>query len=168
MNTQDEQAQAAEALAAVRRHQERARQAAQVPWWAYVAMFVLIAGVTAINDFVDLTGAKVLSAVVLFLLIVVVVTTFFTRTSTPLSKIRGVEARQSFVPWVFGVVAVVGGAGGVLLARYGTGLADDIAGAVGLRDYPNTVTGVLFGAAGTALFALGRLLLAISQRGSDS
>jgi hypothetical protein len=43
------------------------------------------------------------------------VTTFFTRAPTALGKIRGVQARQTFVPWVFGVVAVVGGVGAVLL-----------------------------------------------------
>ena len=43
----DEQARAAEALAAVRTHQERTERAARLPWWGFAAMFVLIAAVTA-------------------------------------------------------------------------------------------------------------------------
>ncbi|GAA4663376.1 MULTISPECIES: hypothetical protein [Amycolatopsis] len=158
----DEQ-QAAEALAAVRAHQERARRAARLPWWVYLGMFVLIAAVTAANDFVDLTGAKAISAVVLVLLVVVFAVTFGSG-SAPLGKVRGVQPRQSFVPRVFGVVAVLGCLGGWLIFHYGNGFTQDVAASTGLRDYPGTVAGVLYGAAFTALFALSQLLLSRSQR----
>jgi hypothetical protein len=124
---------------------------------------VLTAGGTAANDFVGLSGAKLISILVLVALVVVLVITFAGR-SAPLSRLRGVERRQSFVPWVFVVVAAVVGLGAWLISHYGTGLEGGVAGAVGLRDYPNTVTGVLYGAAFTALFALTQLLVAASQR----
>jgi predicted RND superfamily exporter protein len=163
MTQRDEQRQAAETLAAIRAHQERTRRAARLPWWVYAAMFVLTAGGTAANDFVGLSGAKLISILVLVALVVVLVITFVGR-SAPLSRLRGVERRQSFVPWVFVVVAVVVGLGAWLISRYGTDLEGGVAGAVGLRGYPNTVTGVLYGAAFTALFALTQLLITASQR----
>ena len=61
MDAQDEQQQAADALATIQAHQDRARQAARVPWWAYAVMFVLAAGGTAINDYINLTGAKLMA-----------------------------------------------------------------------------------------------------------
>ena len=126
-------------------------------------MFVLSAGGTAVNDFVGLSGAKLIAILVLVALVVVLVVTFAGR-SAPLSRLRGVQRRQTFVPQVFGVVAIIAGLGAWLISRYGAGVADDVAGALGLRDYPNTVTGVLYGAAFTALFALSQLLVAASQR----
>jgi hypothetical protein len=163
MTQRDEQRQAAEALATIRGHQERTRRAARLPWWVYAAMFVLTAGGTAANDFVGLSGAKLIAILVLVALVVVLVTTFAGR-SAPLSRLRGVQRRQSFVPSVFVFVAIVLGLGAWLISRYGTGFAGDVAGAVGLREYPNTVTGVLYGAAFTALFALTQLLIEASQR----
>ena len=163
MDEEDQQRQAAEALATIRTHQQRTRRAARLPWWVYPAMFVLAAGGTAANDFVDLSGAKLLAVVVLVLFVVVLVIGFVGR-SAPLSRVRGVQPRQSFVPWVFGVVVLVGGLGAWLISHYGTGFAHDVAGAVGLRAYPNTVTGVLYGAAFTVLFALAQLLITMSQR----
>jgi hypothetical protein len=163
MTQRDEQRQAAEALAAIRGHQERTRRAARLPWWVYAAMFVLTAGGTAANDFVGLNGAKLIAVLVLVALVVVLVITFAGR-SAPLSRLRGVERRQSFVPWVFVVVAAIVGLGAWLISHYGTAFEGDVADAVGLRDYPNTVTGVLYGAAFTALFALTQLLVAASQR----
>jgi hypothetical protein len=155
--------QAAEALATVHAHQERTRLAARLPWWVYAAMFVLAAGGTAANDFVSLSGAKLLAIVVVVALVVVLVAGFVGR-SAPLSRVRGVQPRQSFVPSVFGFVVIVGGLGVWLISRYGTGFANAVAGAVGLRNYPNTVAGVFFGAAFTLLFALAQLLLGASQR----
>jgi len=163
MNEHDEQRQAAEALATVRVHQERARRAARLPAWVYAGMFVLSAGVAAVNDFVGLSGARLIALLVMIALVVGLVTTFAGR-SAPLSRLRGVQRQQPFVPPVFGFVVIVGGLGAWLLTHYGTGLADDIADAAGLRGYPNTVAGVLYGAAFTLLFALAQLLLAASQR----
>jgi hypothetical protein len=165
MSEQNERRQAAEALATVRVHQERTRRAARLPWWVYAGMFVLSAGGTAANDFVGLSGAKLIAMVVLVALVIVLVITFAGR-SAPLSRLRGVEPRQSFVPWVFGVLVIIVGLGAWLISRYGAGLADHVAGAVGLRDYPNTVTGVLYGAAFTLLFALTQLLVTASRRRS--
>jgi hypothetical protein len=126
-------------------------------------MFVLSAGRGAINDFVGLSGAKLLAIVVLVVLAVVLVISFVGR-SAPLSWVRGVQRRQSFVPWVFAVVVIVGGLGAWLISGYGNGFANDVAGAVGLRNYPNTVAGLLYGAAFTVLFALYQLLITASQR----
>lgn len=162
MDERIEQRQAAEALAMVHEHQERTRRAASVPLWGYAAMFSLSAGGTATNDFVDITGAKVIAALVLVIFAVVVVTTFAGR-SAPLSRLRGVQRRQTFAPPVFLFISVVAGAGAWLISRYGTGFAGDIANAVGIRGYPNTVFGVLCGAAFTALFALSQLLTTAYQ-----
>ena len=163
MDEQNQQHQAAQALATIRAHQERTRRAARLPWWVYAAMFVLTAGGTAVNDFVDLNGAKLLAIAVLVVLIVVLVTTFVGR-SAPLSRIRGVQPRQAFIPSAFLIVAIVGALATRLISRYGTSFADTVAGAVGLRHYPNTVAGVLYAAAFTALFALYQWLVTTSQR----
>ncbi|MCO5971747.1 hypothetical protein [Actinoallomurus soli] len=162
MNEQSER-QAAEALAMVRTYQERTRRAARLPWWVYAAIFVLTAGGTAANDFVGVGGAKLIALVVLAALVVVLVTSFAGRTSL-LGRMRGVERRQSFDPRVFGAVLIVAALGTWLVSRYGTDLTGHVAGMVGLRDYPNTVDGVLYGVAFTALFGLSRLLTAVSQR----
>ncbi|MFB9830899.1 hypothetical protein [Actinoallomurus acaciae] len=162
MNERDER-QAAEALAMVHTHQERTRRAARLPWWVYAAVFVLTAGGTAANDFAGLGGAKLIAIVVLVALVVVLVTTFAGRSSL-LGRMRGVERRQSFDPRVFGTVLIVAALGTWLVSRYGTDLTGHVADAVGLRHYPNTVDGVLYGVAFTALFGLGRLLTAVSQR----
>lgn len=68
----DEQ-QAAEALAAVRVHQDRTRRAARLPWWVYAAVFVLAAGGMALNDVISLSGAKLVAVLVLVVLAVVFV-----------------------------------------------------------------------------------------------
>lgn len=155
--------QAAQTLEAMRAHQQRARRAARLPWWVYAGMFILIAGGTAALDFVDLTGAKLTAIVVLVLFIAVLVVTFATR-SAPLSRVRGVQPRQSFNPAAFVIVAILAGLIIVLSHGYGTGFAHHLANTAGLHDYPNTVAGVLYGAVFTALFALGQLLIATSQR----
>ncbi|WP_244223375.1 hypothetical protein [Amycolatopsis circi] len=155
---------AAEALAAVRSHQDRARRTARLPWWVYLLIFVVTAGFTAVNDFVD--GSKFVAVAVLGLLLVVFAVGARTR-SAPLSRLRGVQQRQEFVPWVFGVVAVIGGVGAWLVSRYGTEAAAALADALGLRDYPDTVAGVLFGIAFTLLFALSQALLAVARRRGD-
>jgi len=88
-------------------HQKRAGRAGRVPWWGYLVMFVLAASTGTANDFADLTGTKTLSAVIMVLLVVVFVTSVLTR-SVPLSRLRGVRGRQTFVPPVFSVIAVFG------------------------------------------------------------
>lgn len=160
---QNERQQAAEALATVQAHQERTRRAARLPWWVYAAMFVVSAGSAALNDFISLSGAK-LVAVLIMVALAVVFATSSADGSAPLSRVRGVQRRQSFVPWVFGLVAFVAGLGAWLISRYGTSVTTGVANTVGLRDYPNTVAGVLYGAAFTALFALTQLLVTVSQR----
>lgn len=162
MNERDER-QAADALAMVRTHQERTRRAARLPWWVYAAIFVLTAGGTAANDFVGLGGAKLIAILVLAALVVVLVTSFVGRSSL-LGRMRGVERRQSFDPRVFGAVLVVAALGTWLVSRYGTDLTGHVAGTLGLRDYPNTVDGVLYGVVFTALFGLSQLLTTLSQR----
>jgi hypothetical protein len=166
MDDSDEQRQAAAALATVRDHQERARRAARLPWWVYAAMFVLCVAGSAANDFVDLRGAKLIAVLVLVVLAVVFVTGSASG-SSPLSRLRGVQPRKQLVPSVYGVVVIVGGVGGWLIARYGTGVAQGIGNAIGLGDYPNTVAGVLYGAAFTALFALVQLMVAPSPRSTS-
>jgi hypothetical protein len=163
MDEQDQQRQAAEALATVREHQERTRRAGRLPWWVYAAMFVLTAAGTAAGDFVSLSGAKLIAVLVMVVLVLVLVTSVADR-SALFSRVRGVQPRQQFIPWVFGVVLVVAGLGAWLISRYGSGFVSDVAGAVGLRDYPYTVTGILWGAAFTLLFALTRLLITTAQR----
>jgi hypothetical protein len=158
----DEQ-QAAEALATVRAHQDRTRRAARLPWWVYAAVFVLAAGGMALNDVIGLSGAKLVAVLVLVVLAVVFVTSRVNGPA-PLGRVRGVQRRQSFVPWVFGVVAFLAGLGAWLISRYGTEATHDLADAVGLPGYPNTVAGVLYGAAFTGLFALAQLLLAVAGR----
>ena len=160
MSEHEEQRRAAEALATVRQHQERTRRAARLPWWVFAGMFVLIAGVTAVNDFVTLSGAKLVAALVLVLLAVVLVLRSVGRTSL-LGRVRGIEARQSVDPRTLGVVVVVAAVGTWLIPRYSAA----VAGAVGLPDYPNTVCGVLFGAVFTALYALYQLRSAAHRRG---
>jgi Mn2+/Fe2+ NRAMP family transporter len=158
----DEQ-QAAEALAAVRVHQDRTRRAARLPWWVYAAVFVLAAGGMALNDVISLSSAKLVAVLVLVVVAVVFVTSRVNGPA-PLGRVRGVQRRQSFVPWVFGVVAFLAGLGAWLISRYGSEVTHDLADAVGLPGYPNTVGGVLYGAVFTALFALSQLLLAVAQR----
>lgn len=153
MDERDEQAQAAEALAAVRTHQERTERAARLPWWVYAAMFVLIAAVTAANDFVDIGGAKLIALLVLVALVVALAITFAGR-SAPLSRMRGVQRRQSFSPPLFGAAVLVFGAGSWVISQYGVAVTTGVADAAGLHDYPETVAGVLFGAVFTAVFAL--------------
>jgi hypothetical protein len=160
MDERDEQRQAADALAMVRTHQERTRRAARLPWWVYAAIFVLTAGGTAANDFAGLGGAKLIALVALAAVLV----TVFAGRSSLLGRMRGVERRQSFDPQVFGVVLVVAVVGTWLASRYGTDLAGDIAGTVGLRDYPDTVDGALYGAGFTLLFGLSQLLTTASRR----
>ncbi len=162
----DEQ-QAAEALASVRAHQDRTRRAAHLPWWVYVAVFVLAAGGMALNDVISLSGAKLVAVLVLVVLAVVFVTSRVNGPA-PLGRVRGVQRRQSFVPWVFGVVAFLAGLGAWLISRYGSEITHDLADAVGLPGYPNTVGGVLYGAAFTGLFALSQLLLTVAQRRTDA
>lgn len=163
VNTEEDGTRAAETLATIRTHQERTRRAARVPLWMYVVMFVLAAGLTAISDFVGANGSEVPAIVVLILLVVTLLATFTGR-SAPLSRLRGVQGRQSFEPRVFGAVLLVAGAGAWLVSRYGTAAVHDLAAAVGLGAYPNTVAGLLYGAAITVLFAAEQLLLTKLQR----
>jgi hypothetical protein len=111
-------------------------------------LFVLTAAGTAASDFVSLSGAKLIAILVVVLLVVVLVTSIADR-SAMFSRVRGVQPRQQFIPWVFGVVLIVVGLGAWLISRYGNGFVGDIADAVGLRNYPHTVAGILWGAAFT-------------------
>jgi hypothetical protein len=126
-------------------------------------MFVLSAGSAAADDFVSLSGAKLLAIVVVAALAVTLVVVFAGR-SAPLSRVRGVQPRQVFVPRVFGAVVIVGGLGAWLISQYGAAVTHTVSAAVGLAHYPNTVAGVLYGAGFTALFALSQLLTRTSQR----
>jgi hypothetical protein len=101
---------ASEALTTIRAHQERTRRAARLPWWVYAAMFVLTAAGTAASDFVSLSGAKLIAILVVVVLVVVLVTGIADR-SAMFSRVRGVQPRQQFIPWVFGVVLIVAGLG---------------------------------------------------------
>jgi hypothetical protein len=166
MEEQNQQQRATEALATVQDHQRRTRRAARLPWWVYAAMFVLTAAGTAANDFVSLSGAKLIAVLVMVALVVVLVTSFTSR-SALFSRVRGVQPRQQFIPWVFGVVLIAAGLGAWLISRYGTGAVSRVADAVGLRGYPNTVAGILWGAAFTLLFALTQLLITAAQRRTD-
>lgn len=163
MNVQDDRDQAAAALASVRAHQEKARRAARVPWWLYVLMFVLTAGATAANDFVTITGTKVLAVVVLVLFVATLALTFVTGKPL-LSVLRGVQPRQRFEPRVFLAVLLVACVAGWLFIHYGEPVTASIAGGVGLADYPDTVTGVLFGIVFTGVFALGQALQGAAAR----
>jgi hypothetical protein len=163
MDKQDEQKQAAAALATVQAHQDRAQRAARLPWWIYLALFVFGVAGTAINDFITVSGAKLIAVLVLIALAVVLVVGIVSR-SAPLSRLRGVQPRQTFVPAAFVVVLFVGGIGIALISQYGNGFAHSLANAIGLDRYPNTVAGVIYAAAFTALFALSQLLIRNSQR----
>ncbi|MDN3353150.1 hypothetical protein [Actinomadura sp. DC4] len=160
----DERQQAAEALATARVHQERARRAARLPVWVYAAMFVLSAGGAAVNDFVGVGGARLVAMLVMVMLVVVLAATFVGDRSALLSRVRGVQRQQPFVPWAFGVVVIAAAIGAWLISAYGPGFAGSIADGIGLRDYPDTVAGVLYGAAFTALFALSQLLTSSQRR----
>jgi hypothetical protein len=149
----DEKLQAADALASIHDHQDRARRRARLPWWVYAAMFVLVAAGSAANDFVSLDGAKLIAMLVLIAFAATLVITLTTR-SAPLSLLRGVQGRRSFVPRAFAAIAVLGAAAAWLLAHYGTRLTEH------LGAHPNTVAGLLYGAVFTGLFALSQRLSA--------
>ncbi len=161
----DEHQRAIDTLAAVSAHQHRARRAARTPWWIYLATFVLIVGVGAANDVVDISATTLIAGAILVALVVVLATTFARKdTSSLLGRWRGVQPRQQFVPWVFGVMLVVFGA--VMWWLTHDDVAPSIASAVDLSAYPNTVAGVLYGLVFTALLGLSRLLTAVAMRGS--
>jgi len=165
MDEYEDQRQAREALAVMRTHQERTRRSALVPGWFYVAMFVFSVGATAANDFLDLTGTKVIAAVILVLLVATLVVRFVGG-AAPLSLARGVAPRGSFAPReriaLLCAVAVIGW----LIARYGEGIGHTIASALGVPGYPHAVTGVLYGALATGLFALGQRLVTVGGQRS--
>ncbi|MBB4683690.1 hypothetical protein [Amycolatopsis jiangsuensis] len=167
MGERDEARRAAEALAAVHTHQERAEKAARLPWWVYALTFLASAGLGVAGDFVDLNGAKFIAAVVIALFVVVFVAGALSRGSAPLSRVRGVQARRDVPRWQFGLVIVVLGLCLWLLTTYGHGLATGLAGALGLRGYPNSVLGVVFGAVFTLLFALSQFTMAALRKRSD-
>lgn len=77
----------------------------RMPWWIYLATFVLIVGVGVANDVVDISATTLIAGVILVALVVVLVTTFARKdTSSLLGRWRGVQPRQQFVPWAFGVM----------------------------------------------------------------
>ena len=166
-NGTTEQQRAREALAMMREHQERTERAAGMPVWIYPAMFVLSAGASAANDFVNLTGTKVIAAVIALALVVVLGVRMLTG-AAPLSLARGVAARQSPPNMrVQATVLLVLLAGVFVIARYGTGLGHSLADALGVPGYPHTVTGVTFAAVATVLFALGQRFIAASGQRSN-
>jgi hypothetical protein len=114
---------------------------------------VLVAAGSAANDFVSLGGAKLIALLILIAFVAVLVATFATG-SAPVSTLRGVQRRQSFIPRAFAVIAVLGGVLGWLVARYGGDLTAH------LGSYPNTVAGLIYGAVFTGLFALSQRLSA--------
>jgi hypothetical protein len=89
---------------------------------------------------------------------VVVLVTNFVGKSAPLARLRGVQQRQVFHPRVFGLVVVVAGVAGWLIVCFGPTFATSVAAAVGLRDYPGTVFGIICGVVFTAVFALSQAL----------
>ncbi|WP_328333920.1 hypothetical protein OHA70_17820 [Kribbella sp. NBC_00382] len=165
MSDQNERRSAAEALTAVRVHQERTRRRARLPWWVYAAVFAVTAAGSALNDLVDLTGAKLTAVLVLVGLAVVFATS--RADVSLLGRLRGVEPQRSISPWAFGLVAFTGGVGAWLISRYGGDVTLDLANAIGLGRYPNTAAGIVYGIAFTALFGLGHLLTAASRRRAD-
>jgi hypothetical protein len=161
----DEQGErAARALASVEEHRERTRRAARLPWWVYAAMFVLVAVTGAINDLVDLDGARLIAVVVLVALVGTLAVTFLVGGPAPLARLRGVGPRQAFRPRVFLVVALLGGLIVWAASTYGVGVPQALAAALGLQAYPNTVAGIVLGLLWTALFALGQALSAAAER----
>jgi hypothetical protein len=161
----DEQAErAAGALASVEEHRRRTRRAARLPWWVYAVMVVLVAAAGAVNDAVDLDGARLLAVVVLVALVGTLAVTFLVGGPAPLARLRGVGPRQAFRPRVFAVVALLGGLIVWAASTYGAGATQALAGALGLAAYPGTVAGVLLGVAWTGLFALGQALSAAAER----
>jgi hypothetical protein len=154
---------AAEALVTVQEQRQRVARAVRMPWWVYAAMFVLTAGVTAANDFVTLTGAKVMAGVVLAALVLVAAVTFLGRIDM-LGRARGVERRQRFSPPVFLAAALLVGGGAWFASSSGAGFVDGLAEGVGMGGYPGTVSGIVFGALFTGLFALVQFLLAADLR----
>jgi hypothetical protein len=161
----DEQGErAARALASVEEHRERTRRAARLPWWVYAAMFVLVAVTGAINDLVDLDGARLIAVVVLVALVGTLAVTFLVGGPAPLARLRGVGPRQAFRPRVFLVVALLGGLIVWAASTYGVGVTQALAAALGLQAYPNTVAGIVLGLLWTALFALGQALSAAAER----
>jgi cation transport ATPase len=149
----DDRRHATEALASIHDHQESARRHARNPWWVYAAMFVLIAGATAADDVVTLTGAKVIALLVLVAFTATLVITFATG-SAPLSAWRGVQRRQAFAPRAFVIIAVLGAVIGWLLIHYSGRVAGHLGG------HPGVVLGLLYGAVFTGLFALSQRLSA--------
>ncbi|GAA3585815.1 hypothetical protein GCM10022222_83060 [Amycolatopsis ultiminotia] len=158
MNDLDQE-KAAQALDVVRTNENRTRRAARLPWWVYAGTFVLVAVPLAAADFVDLTGTKAISAVVLALLVLALVAGLLGRGTAPLSRLRGVQARRQGSQQTFGLVVAIGALGTWLIISYGQSAGIDLADAIGLHGYRNTVTGVVFGAAFTLLFALSQFLL---------
>ncbi len=154
----EDQRQAQEALALMQAHQERTTRAARVPGWFYVALFVFSAGATAANDFVDISGGKVIAAAIVVALLVAVVVRL-AGGAAPLSLVRGVAPQQSFAPRDKIVFLFAAAVIGWLAARYGAGFGRAIASAIGVPGYPNTVTGLLYGIVATGLFALSQRLV---------
>jgi hypothetical protein len=154
----EDQRQAQEALALMQAHQERTTRAARLPGGFYVAVFVFSAGATAANDFVGISGARVIAGAITVMLLAAVVVRLVGG-AAPLSLARGVAATQSFAPRgkfaLLFAVAVIGW----LAARYGAGFGHAIASAIGVPGYPNTVTGLLYGVVATGLFALSQRLV---------
>jgi hypothetical protein len=147
----DDRTEAADALASIREHQERARRRARLPRWYYAAMFVLIAAGSAANDLVTLAGAKFIAVLVLVALIGTLTVSFATGSSL-LGTLRGVQPR----PTATARVSLVFVLAGLVLAWV---VANYVSSATGqLGPYPNTVAGLIYAAVFTGLFALGRRL----------
>lgn len=152
-----------EALESVRRSQRRAARAARVPWWVYAAMFALTAAATLCVTVLTMPGSQWVAMIVLAAFLVVF-GLIVAGGHAPLDALRSVGRRQSFEPWVFGVVTVIGIAALWAATNFGAAIAGTVADAVGLVGFAYLVGAVLAGAAFTALFALGQLLSGIASR----
>ena len=159
----DEQRKAAEALAAVHAHQIRARRAALLPWWFYVAGFALVAGLTAANDFVDV-GPRTVTVVALALLAARYILGPSHTWTAPWSAMRGVQGRQITDRRTFVLLVIGSTLAGWAISRYGIPASDDIADTIGLHHYPSTVAGMFAGAFVVALIGASQLVVARSAR----
>ncbi len=115
----------------------------RVPWWFYAAVFVIIAGVAAANDFVRLTGTRLIA-----LLIVVAVAGMVAT-----ARVRGGRPRP-VNPWLFGGALLAAGLFGWVVVRYEYGSGANLADRLGVHNYPHTAAGLISGTVVTLMLAM--------------